>query len=141
MELCTPTGEAGLRSWAAGHHGACDSPGEPGYCLPEQANWSVETLSADLFAHVWECPEAAMAWISDEIKMAEEEGIQRDWHLLLVEPIREEIYCLLRDGQAHTWDGYHRAAALIATGRPIVAIVGRPMESQQHISRPTRMRM
>lgn len=127
MQERTPVDEATLRRWAAGYHGVCHAPGDPGYCHPAKASWSTGTLSAEDFTHIWESPAAAMAWISDEIKVAAEDGLQRDWHLLLIEPIREEVYCLLRDGQAYIWDGYHRIAALIATGRPIAAIVGRPL--------------
>lgn len=128
MQERTPVDEDTLRRWAAGYHGACHSLGEPGYCHPDKASWSAGTLSAEDFAHLWDSPAAAMLWISDEIMMAEEEGLQRDWHLLLTEPVREEVYCLLRDGQAYIWDGYHRVAALIATERPIAAIVGRPYD-------------
>ena len=128
MQERLPVDEATLRSWAAGYHGACHAPGDPGYCHPDKASWSTGTLLAEDFAHIWDSPAAAMLWISDEIMMAEEDGLQRDWHLLLTEPVREEVYCLLRKGQAYIWDGYHRVAALIATGRPIVAIVGRPYD-------------
>ena len=84
MGSSTSTDESTLRKWAESHHGACHLPGEPGYCDPEEANWSVEELSHDLFIHLWESPEAAFAWISEEIKMSEEDGLNREWHLLLV---------------------------------------------------------
>lgn len=130
------TNEEELRRWAAGHHGACHSYGDPGYCDPEQANWAEEMLSADMLAHVWKTADDAFAWISAEIEMDKEEGLGRGWERLLVEPVREEIFCLVRDGNAYIWDGYHRAAALIATGRPIAAIVGRPIETEGSYPRP-----
>ena len=97
-----------------------------------------------MFLHIlgiWESAAHARRWLLNEISMDEEEGLGRNWRSLLVEPVREEIFCLIRDGEVFIWDGHHRAAALICTGRPIVAIVGSPMAEQQHTPRPAGMRI
>lgn len=116
-----------LRDWASAHHGACHVPGDAGYCEPDAASWGVEVLTPAHFSHVFESQEAARQWIDNEIQMAREDGLERGWNVLLVEDIREEIYCLMVDEQAHIWDGWHRAAACVATNRSIVAVVGRPL--------------
>ena len=118
--------EETLRSWASEHFDVCHGEGDPGYCLPEEASWTIECVDHATFAHLWANSEAANEWIQAEIKMDEDEGLNRGWAQLWNEPIEEEIVCLVRDGVAYIWDGHHRAAAAIATGRPVRAIVGHP---------------
>ena len=102
------------------------SPGDPGHHEPAQAEWTQEVLRPDQLTNVFASREEAAAWMSNEIEMDESEELHRDWRTLLTEPIREEVVLLIRDDKAYIWDGWHRAAASIATGRPLAAIVGRP---------------
>jgi hypothetical protein len=115
-----------LREWARDHMNDCHCQGEPGFCDPSQASWSVEVVPAELFRGDFANAQAARAWLDEEIQMAEQDELPRDWKSLLTEPIRDEVFCLVCGNEAYIWDGYHRIAALIATGRPIRAIVGRP---------------
>ena len=115
-----------LRAWAADFADVCHGEGDPGYCLPEDASWIVGCVDHAMFSHIWANMDSARDWIQAEIKMDEDEGLNRRWGQLLNEPIEEEIVCLVRDGVAYIWDGHHRAAAAIATGRPVRAIVGHP---------------
>lgn len=62
--------------------------------------------------------------------MDEDDGLNRDWRRLMVEPIREVVVLLMRNELAYVWDGWHRVVAAIATGRAVKAIVGRPHASR-----------
>lgn len=103
------------------------SPGDPGYCPAQAAHWSVEVLSPAQLENAFSTPEAARDWLASEIEMDRDEQLHREWSQLLVEPIRDEPVVLLREGKAYVWDGWHRTAALLATARPVCALVGRPM--------------
>lgn len=103
------------------------SPGDPGHHEPSEATWTQEVLRPDQLTNVFASRKEAAAWMANEIEMDEAEELHRDWRALLTEPIREEVVLLIRDdGKAYIWDGWHRAAASIATDRPLAAIVGRP---------------
>lgn len=142
----TAHSEVDLRKQAACHASDCHAPGEPGHCHPKHASWTMETLDGAPFSHIWESQAHAFKWISEEIQMDIDDEMHRDWQKLLIEPIREEIICLIRGGRAYIWDGHHRAAALITTDRPIVAIVGRPLgnrvelaqKAMNHLQLPSR---
>lgn len=122
---------AELEQWAAGYQHDNHSPGEPGYCLACEAQWTIEALSPSRFHHIFATPEAALAWLTAEISMDETDGLNRGWSKLLIEPIRDEVFVLVCDDTAHIWDGYHRVAAAVATGQSIQAIVGYPRPVQQ----------
>lgn len=130
MSTYAGSSEEELRLVSSEHLNSCHNPGSPGYCDPDKADWSIEVIDASLFHHLWDSPKSAMEWIASEIEMCKEEGLERDWEKLLTEDIRDEIVSFIRDDQAYIWDGHHRAAALIATGRPIHSITGRLMESE-----------
>lgn len=102
------------------------SPGDPGYCRPEAADWTVEQLSTEQLAHVFSSAQEAQAWLDGEIAMGKEDRLRRGWDRLLVEDIREEVVATIIDGTVHLWDGYHRVAASVARGLSVAAIVGRP---------------
>ncbi|MBK6616400.1 hypothetical protein [Ottowia sp.] len=117
-----------LRVWASEHEGACYGPGEDGYCKASEAEWSLAWLGMADLSNCFDSPEDAGSWLDEEIKSEESEGLNRGWRRLLSEEIREEVCVLIRDGRAHIWDGWHRVAASLATGRLVKAIVGRPFE-------------
>ena len=121
-----------LLSEAAGYVNDNHSPGDPGHHEPSDATWTQEVLRPDQLTNVFASREEAMAWMSNEIEMDEAEELHRDWRALLTEPIREEVVLLIRDDKAYIWDGWHRAAASIATDRPLAAIVGRPKKDIDH---------
>lgn len=102
-------------------------PGDPGYCPAQAAHWTVEAVLPEQLENAFSTPDAARAWLASEIEMDRDEQLHRDWAQLLVEHIRDEPVVLLRDGQAYIWDGWHRTAALLATARPVFALVGRPL--------------
>jgi len=91
----------------------------------------MEALDPAMFVTAFSSPGAALEWLQAEIQMAAEDGMTRDWDRMLSEPIRDPVVCLVRDGQAHIWDGFYRVAASVATGRSIAAIVGRPRERER----------
>lgn len=122
------TVEAELRRHAESVLGDNQSPGGPGWCRPSMARWTVELLSPEQLVNVFASPEEARQWLNSEIEMDRQDELHRDWHRLLVEDIREEVVLLIREGKAYIWDGWHRAAAAIATGRSLPAIVGRPVD-------------
>jgi hypothetical protein len=100
--------------------------GTPGYCEPKAADWTMELLPPAALTNIFANAEDARAWMDEEIKMDEEDKMNRGWSKLLVEDIREEVTLFIRDGKAYVWDGWHRTAAAIIKGVPVLAIVGRP---------------
>lgn len=122
---------AELEQWAAGYQHDNHMPGDPGYCLASKADWTVQTLSPAHFNHIFGTPEAALTWLQAEIAMDKADEMHREWGKLLLEPIREEVFVLMRDNTAHIWDGFHRIAAAVATGQSIQAIVGHPRPIEQ----------
>lgn len=117
-----------LRAYASLFQHDNHSASDPGYCDPGLADWSVELLAPEAFTSVFASSDAALDWLASEIRMAADDGLQRDWDVLLTEDIKEEVVVLLRDTVPFIWDGFHRVAASVATGRPIRAIVGRPRD-------------
>lgn len=103
------------------------SPGDPGYCRPRDARWTIETLSPEQLKDVFSSQKSAQDWLADEIAMDEADEMHREWARLLVEDIREAPVVLMRDTVAYVWDGWHRLAAAIARNRAIAVIVGRPL--------------
>lgn len=117
--------EETLRSWARCHVEDNYTRGDPGYCDPNTATWSREAkFPVAALVHLmkdW------TTWFQEELDMNLEDEMGRDWPALLIEDIRDEIFVLVRDGKGYIWDGWHRAAATIVSGREFVpAIVGRP---------------
>lgn len=119
----------GLRELAAGYCYDNHAPGDLGFCYPHDAVWTRETLNAQQLANVFDSAANALAWITQEIESSEAEGYSRGWRELLTQTIREEVIVLIREGQAFVWDGFHRVAASLATGRDVLAIVGRPTQT------------
>jgi hypothetical protein len=115
-----------LRNFASAYLNDNQYPGSAGYCDPRKADWSLEVLQPAELTNIFETPEEARAWLDEEIRMEEEDGLHCGWRALLTEDIREETILLVRDGAAHVWDGWHRTAASVARGIPLKSIVGRP---------------
>jgi hypothetical protein len=114
-----------LRRWAAEHEHANYCGGEAGYCRPSEANWEkTDAFPVSMLTHLiddWH------QWFQGELAMNEEDAMGREWSSLLNEDIQEEIVVLVRDGKGYIWDGWHRTAAVIVSGREFIpAIVGRP---------------
>lgn len=114
-----------LCEWARGNEHDNYAPGEAGYCSPDEANWSrADQFPVSMLMHLmddWD------QWFRNELQMDEEEGLGREWASLITEEIRDEIVVLVRDGKGYIWDGWHRAAAVIMSGRQFIpAIVGTP---------------
>ena len=70
-------------------------------------------------------------WLKNEIAMYREEGSwdnrESEWEAMIHEPIREPIVLTELSGLGYLWDGWHRTAATIVSGRKsIPAIVGTP---------------
>lgn len=132
----TPSEQLRLAKIAQSHAGETHCEGDPGFCDPLQAQWEETTLPPtgfDAFAD----QQVASKWIEEEIQMDESEQLGRGWARLMREDIREQIVAIERDGVIYIWDGHHRAAACIATGRPVPAILGRPFDSQSARHRDT----
>ncbi len=115
----------GLREQAAYCRNDNQGPGQPGDCVPSEANWTLEELKPEQLTHVFASQAEAQAWIASEIEMDESDEMHREWRRLLTEDIREEVVVFIRKGDAHVWDGWHRIAASIARGISVKAIVGR----------------
>lgn len=106
-------------------------PGDDGYVLAENAIWGMELLPVSTLIHLMPSRGDWIRWFKEELEMdASDYGGTRGWADLLVEPIHEEIVVTLIDNKAYIWDGWHRAAASIASHRDTVpALVGRPKET------------
>ena len=115
----------GLRAQAAGYAYDNHGPGDPGWCKPQYADWTQESLSADQLTNIFASVEEARAWIQGEVAMDRDDEMHRNWHLLLEEDIREEVVVFIFEDKAYVWDGWHRIAASIVKGVPVKAIVGR----------------
>lgn len=115
-----------LQSFAAACVDDNQVPGTPGYCDPEQATWAVEVLAPAQLTNVFANAIDAREWLHKEIAMDLEDSMNRGWDRLLKEDIHEEVIVLIRNNLVYIWDGWHRAAAAIAKGVSLVAIVGRP---------------
>lgn len=115
-----------LRDIAEAHQHDNQSEGDPGYCEAGAAEWALRTVDAGLCVG-FESPGEALEWLSEEIRMSNEEGLNRGWEALLVEEIREPVVLLERDGVLYVWDGWHRTAAARARGIRLPAIVGVPI--------------
>lgn len=117
--------EETLRSWARCHVEDNYTRGDLGYCHPNAAAWSrEENFPVAALVHLME---DWTTWFQDELDMDRDDEMGRDWAALLTEDIRDEIFVLVRDGKGYIWDGWHRAAATIVSGREFIpAIVGRP---------------
>lgn len=63
-------------------------------------------------------------WWRDEVGMDADEELGREWSALAEEDIRDPII-ISEDGKLEIWDGWHRTAACIVSGRTTIpAIVG-----------------
>ncbi len=117
-----------LKTIAAGFQYDNHTYGDQGFCDPDHADWTLEFLN---HTHKFDTiefnnSELAKKWILGEIEMDITENLGRGWKNLLTEEIHTEVVVLIREDKIYIWDGYHRIAAAIATGRPVLAIVGRP---------------
>jgi hypothetical protein len=121
--------EAALREEAQGYAHDNYAPGEDGYCNPKQANWQyVDKFELEQLAHLMGDASEWKAWLDAELAMDRDDELHRDWDRLLVEPIEEEVVILVRDDKGYIWDGWHRVAASIVSGRTTIkAIVGQPV--------------
>jgi hypothetical protein len=100
-------------------------PGDAGYCDAEKANWSqMDRFPLSMLTHLiddWD------QWFKGEIAMDETEQLGRGYAAMLGSEIEDEIVVLVRGGKGYIWDGWHRAAASIVSGKThIKAIVGVP---------------
>jgi hypothetical protein len=122
----TRISDCNLRDIAAGHQHDNQAEGDAGYCEAEAATWSLKTVDAARCVG-FESPAAALEWLSEEIRMSNEDGLERGWEALLVEEIREPVVLLERGEMLYVWDGWHRMAAARARGISLQAIVGVPI--------------
>lgn len=114
-----------LREFARGYQHDNHSPGDPGYCSAEDADWRLARVDAERCVGFSSAAEAH-DWLQSEIRMAREDGLEREWEALLTEEIREPVVLLDRRGLLYIWDGWHRVASARARGISIEAIVGVP---------------
>jgi hypothetical protein len=106
---------------ADAHQNDNHSPGDPGYANTKSLAWEYDPAYP---VEQLEAPDAK--WFHNEVKMAAEDGLNRDWDTMLDTPIREPIVVHENGGKGYIWDGYHRAGASVAKGaKTIPAIVGR----------------
>ena len=115
-----------LRSIASTYLHDNQCPGDPGYCEPAQADWTLEWLTPQQMNSGFASAAEALDWLQVEIQMSDDEGLNRDWRRLLTEQIQVEIVVLIRDQQLYVWDGFHRLAAAMSRNCSIKAIAGRP---------------
>lgn len=108
------------------HANYCE--GDAGFCRAENADWHYDPVfDLSLLMHLFANEGGAKAWLDDEIKMDEEEELCRGYRAMLAEDIEEEVVILVRDGKGYIWDGWHRVAAALASGRATLkAITGTP---------------
>jgi hypothetical protein len=120
--------EAALREEAQGYVHDNYTPGEDGFCNPKRASWQYAAeFELDKLAHLMNDASEWKAWFDAELAMDRDDELHRDWGRLLVEPIEEEVVVLVRNGKGYIWDGWHRVAASIVSGRKTIkAIVGQP---------------
>ena len=115
---------AQLRQEAAGWHGACHMPGEPGYCNPNQATWRFEP-AFELSKLQTPGGTSWAVWFQEEQLDAIAEGRGGLYDSMLTSPIEEAVILYERDGVAYIWDGWHRSGASFVKGaKTIMAIVG-----------------
>lgn len=106
---------------AAGYQHDNHSPGDPGYAEAAELEWVYDPAYP---VSRLDAPDAE--WFANEVKMAAEDGLNRDWDTMVAEPIREPIVTHENGGTGYIWDGYHRAGGSVAAGRETIpAIVGR----------------
>jgi hypothetical protein len=122
--------EAQLREDARSWRGNVYAEGTPGDCDPDEANWRyVENFPLSFLQHHgddWQ------GWLEGEIRDFELAGDDRGYRAMLGEPIVEAIVVLMVDGKGYIWDGWHRTAASIVSGRThIKAIVGTPYQQEE----------
>jgi hypothetical protein len=114
-----------LETTAAMHQHDQNTEGEPGYCEASEADWRLQPdFPLCLLTHLnndW------ISWFKDEVAWDESLGGVRQWKRLLTEDIQEEVIVFVRDDRAYLWDGCHRVAAAISSGKESIrAIVGEP---------------
>jgi len=118
-----------LYSEAVAFQNAIYIPGEAGYHDAAMAQWHRhEDFSVASLRHLME---DWNAWFLDEIQQSEQAETSR-YAGMLVEPIEEPVVVLMRDGKGYIWDGWHRVAAIIMSGRETIpAIVGKPFPEKK----------
>jgi hypothetical protein len=101
---------------------SCVTPAPREAEFPKEAyHWTYEpNYPLDRLGDYWE------EWWEEELKMWADEGQPDRYDDELKNEIREPIIAVEVDGKGYIWDGCHRTAASIVTGRKTIpAFIGR----------------